>query len=545
MRNKNTLPLVALTLSIVGILVSAVSAYLLADLPLVWEISLGIGVGALVAYIALDWKSIFAVVSRRGTKYGMNAGLVSIVAIAIAVFANMIGAEHDLKKDVTKNQIHSLSDQSIKILTNLKTDVTAKVFTDPRYKGDLEENFGRYTYYSKKFHVDFVDYDRDPTLMKKYKIKAGAAATIVIESDSREARVDNLSGVEDPKFEEKITNAIIQATKGGKKKIYFVTGHGEHSPADSSNEGLSSIKDALEAGRYSVSELLLISADKIPTDADVIVDAGPKSEIMERELKLLDEYQQSGGKLLMMVDPQSPASLKPFLAKYGADWNPKKTVYELNPLQKLAPGQSPLVPVITSYDFSHEITRDIRNIGNGIKDISVFPIPTPIEKMAKMPEGYSATSLFSTSARSLEVDMVGDQVKVNEKSDRRGPLSLALAITGPGKKAPSPAADAAKKPNADKEASKSAELRMVAVGDSRFIMNGVSTYGINSDLFQNMVNWLSNDEDLISIRPRPSDMRQFDLTEMNVKIVFLASVFFLPLIMIFSGLAVWLSRRRK
>ncbi len=541
MANKNsTIALIALTLAIMGGLVSAVSAYLMTDLPLVWQISLGISVVALATYFVLDWKVILGVFSKKSARYGLNAFFVSVVALGIVVFANMIATEHDIKKDVTKNQLHSLSDQSIKIMNNLKSDVTAKVFVEPSQKQAYQDLFDRYTYFTKKFKVDFVDFDRDPLMVKKYKIKSNI--TVIVESENREARIDNLQGADDPKFEEKLTNAVIQVTKGGKKKVYFVTGHGEHSPSDTGREGLSNIKEALESGRYSVQDLLLISADKLPADADVIVDAGPKSEIMDRELKLLEDYQKRGGKLMVMVDPQSPASLKPFLAKFGVEWNPKRTVYETNPLQKLAPGQSPLVPVVSSYDATHQITRDIRNIGNGIKDISVFPIPTPVEKMAKIPDGLALTALFSTSARSLEVMMTGDQIKVNEKTDRHGPLSLGIAILGKKPGDPTKKAEA-KKPEGE-EATPS-DTRMVVVGSSSFIVNGLSTYGINGDLFQNMVSWLAQDEDLISIRPRPTDLREFDLTEMNVKVIYVASVFFLPLVLIFAGLAVWMSRRRK
>ena len=46
------------------------------------------------------------------------------------------------------------------------------------------------------------------------------------------------------------------------------------------------------------------------------------------------------------------------------------------------------------------------------------------------------------------------------------------------------------------------ETRVVVVGDSDFASNGVLGIQGNRDLFMNMVGWLSQQENLISIRPK-------------------------------------------
>lgn len=296
-------------------------------------------------------------------------------------------------------------------------------------------------------------------------------------------------------------------------------------------------------------ELPLLQKEAVPADAEILVVAAPKTDFMDHELKMMETYLKTGGKALFLVEPMSTPTLKPFLEKFGAQWLPKKTVFETNPLQKLAAGGNPLIPVVTSYDPTHEITRDARQL-------SYFPIPTPIEKMAKIPSDLKVTSLFSTSNRSLEVEMMGDKVKLNEKTDRKGPLSLALAIAGTveKKEAKVDKADKAGKSEekvegktAEKketEAPKNKEYRVVVVGDADFACNGPVRHGINGDLFQNMLSWLAQEEDLISIRPKPADTREFEITEVKTRIIHFASVILLPLIMLISGFAVWASRRR-
>lgn len=537
---KEQLSILLLISAVTALLFAAMTAYLLGHLPWVWRTLAISGVVLLVAYVALERKSVASGLSKRTTQYGLNSILMSMIALAVVVVLNFIVAQHDIKKDYTKDKLHTLSDQSEKVLKGLKQEVRLRAFVGPNQIQEFDQILDKYTYVSKMVKKDYIDVDKEPLAVQKYGIKQ--QGTIIVETENRNARVDNLMGADDPKVEEKITNAIIAVAKGEKKKVYFVTGHGERLVSDSGREGLSEMKEALEASRFKVEELLLADKDKIPADAEVVVVAGPKSDFMEHELKMLDGYLKAGGKVLFMVEPTSSAGLKPFLAQYGVEWKPKKTVLETNRLQQLA-GGNPLTPIVNAYSASHDITKEA-------KQMSIFPIPAPVEKAATVPSGYQVDSLFSTSTRSLEVEMSGDKVKVDEKKDRKGPISLALSISGKVKEEPKKAEDSGAKKEVGKEtlqppAEKSAEFRMVVVGDADFAANGVKRFGINSDLFQNMLSWLSKEEDLISIRPRATDSSQFEITEERFRIIHLASVWILPPMMFLSGLFMWLMRRRK
>jgi ABC-type uncharacterized transport system involved in gliding motility auxiliary subunit len=58
-----------------------------------------------------------------------------------------------------------------------------------------------------------------------------------------------------------------------------------------------------------------------------------------------------------------------------------------------------------------------------------------------------------------------------------------------------------------------------------------------------MMNWLTSDEDLISIRPKEAEDRRLTVTGNAMRTLFLTSVIFLPLIVIVSGVSVWWKRR--
>jgi ABC-type uncharacterized transport system involved in gliding motility auxiliary subunit len=86
--------------------------------------------------------------------------------------------------------------------------------------------------------------------------------------------------------------------------------------------------------------------------------------------------------------------------------------------------------------------------------------------------------------------------------------------------------------------------RIVVVGSSSFLGNQILAAPVgNRDLALNMVNWLTSDEDLISIRPKEPEDRRLKITGSAVRVLFLTSVVFLPLIVIVSGFSVWWKRR--
>src|SRR6185437_1703505 len=132
--------------------------------------------------------------------------------------------------------------------------------------------------------------------------------------------------------------------------------------------------------------------------------------------------------------------------------------------------------------------------------------------------------LFETTDNSFAtMNLTSAEVRPS-KTDKKGPLTLGAAGTY----------------NTGKE---NGNGRFVAVGSSRWISNGFLRFNGNRDLFMNMMNWLSSDEDLISIRPKEPEDRRLSMTNSQMSMVFYESVVFLPLLMVGAGISVWWKRR--
>lgn len=508
------------------------AAYLRPDMPLVWQVTVGLGVVFLLAWLVQDRTFLGKALSKKTNLYGINSIVMSVVVLAIAIFANMIANKYDVKWDMTSNKLHTLSDQSVKVVRGLDQPIVFKVFVSPAQQNEFSKIVDKYTYHSQgndMLKTEYIDVDKDPFTVQKYDIKR--LGTIVVESQARSSKIE-LSGPDDNQIESKITNALIQVSKGGKKKVYFTTGHGERLVSEASAQGYSQMKQALASSRFDVEELISVDKEAIPADAEILIVAGPKKDFMKHELDMIEAYIKKGGKALVMVEPDSTKGLKPWLEKFGVKWTPGETIIEMNVLARLA-GGNPLTPVVTKYDAGSQITKDL-------KQISIFDITTPIEKSEKTPEGYVLSQLFSSSDKSKQMPVPkSGRIDLRAPGTRPGPVPLAVAVSSKinGANPETKPGEAPKTP--------SAEFRMVVVGDSDFGSNRWRNTGVNGDLFQNMLSWLAEEEDLIAIRPKETNESKFEITQGNFRTIYYASVFILPLLMLISGLSVWITRRRK
>jgi ABC-type uncharacterized transport system involved in gliding motility auxiliary subunit len=84
---------------------------------------------------------------------------------------------------------------------------------------------------------------------------------------------------------------------------------------------------------------------------------------------------------------------------------------------------------------------------------------------------------------------------------------------------------------------------MVVIGNSNFATNRTAGVQRNGDLFLNSVNWLAQDQDLISVRPKSPANRRVTLTQSQEKILQWLTVLILPGLVILSGVTIWWKRR--
>ncbi|HUK33918.1 MAG TPA: GldG family protein [Vicinamibacterales bacterium] len=483
------------------------------------------GLVCLLVYILGQWRDIAKLFSRRQARYGTLTGVSVLVVLAILVAINYIGAKQNKRWDLTTNKQFSLSDQTRTVLQKLDSPLDVTVFTRESDFQPFKDKLKEYEYVSKNVKTDYVDPDKKPAIAKQNQIEA--YGTILFKYKDRSERITSDS-------EQDITTAIIKVVQGTTKKVYFTSGHGEKDPTSSERDGYKAIADSMVKENYTVDKLVLAQTGSVPDDAAVVVVAGPKTDFFPGEITALKNYLSKQGKLLLELDPPDRVDSPPLtnLVALAHDWGMdvgNDIVVDVSGMGQLI-GTDASVPVAANYP-AHAITQRF-------KYLTAYPAARSVTPVSGGVNGHIAQGFVETSPRSwAESDLKGmltsGKVSFSAASgDKQGPITIAAAVSAAGA-APAGAAAEALKP----------ETRVVVFGDSDFAANsGLGIQG-NRDLFMNTVGWLSQQENLISIRPKEADDRRLTMTAAQQTNVTWLSLFILPGLVFFVGVSTWWRRR--
>ena len=442
---------------------------------------------------------------------GANLALYTVIGIAIIVLVNWYVNRHDKRWDLTPNQQYSLSPQSKKILKGLKQNVTIYAFDRKQDFSRRRDLLGEYKSASNHVAVQYVDPDRQPALAKQFGIQTYGTIEVVSGTRHFQAQTTN---------EEGVTNALIRVLMG-QKTIYFMDGHGERSVDDTGRDGFANLKKELNNESYAVKTLMLLQKNEIPADCEVLVIAGPKHDYLPAEIATISKYIKGGGRVLVMLD----AGVKvPDLNKMLADWGitaRNDLVVDLNPVARLF-GTTPDMPLIIKYG-TNPIVEPLQ------RTATLFPLSRSLDVSKDAKGGATPEMLCETSGDSFGVEGFNPkvrQVSYQPGKDLKGPLTVAAADT------------------ISSQDGKKGEGRLVVTGTSLLGANAYLGFQGNKDLVMNMINWLSAEESLISIRPKPQEHQSLDINQRQMGRLLYLGVFGLPLAIILVGAGVWWRRRR-
>lgn len=491
------------------------------------------GLACTLLYILSQWREVARSFSGRQARFGTLAVASIAVVLAILVVINYLGARHNKRWDLTASRQFSLSDQTKKVLQGLQKPVHIRVFDRSDGFDRFRERLDEYQYTSKQVTTEYIDMERKPALANQFQVQT--TGTVVLAYDGRTEKVTSDG-------EQELTNGLIKVVQGTQHKLYFVQGHGERSTDGSDRSGYSAITAALTSDNFASDKLVLAQVKAVPADASILIIAGPKTDFFPAEVDMLKAYLAKGGKVFFMLDPPDRADAPEVtnLAALLKDWAIEigtNVVVDASGMGQLL-GTDASVPVAAKYD-AHPIT-------DRFTLITAYPLARSVSAITAGANNRFATNLVQTSPSSwAEADIkglttTGRVSRDIDKGDKAGPISLAAAVSAAATDVPpAPAPDPAKK----EEAPKPPESRIAVFGDSDFATNGYLGIPGNRDLFLNTVNWLAQQENLISIRPRDPEDRRITLTADQMRRIFWLTVLIMPGLILFAGVQTWWRRR--
>ena len=473
----------------------------------------------LIAYFVLNFKDIKTGLSSRSARFGSNALLVVVFTLGILIVINILASRFSARVDTTASRLYSLAEQTEKVMKNLEQDVKVLGFYKAGESQQAEELLTEYSHFSQRLKTEFLDPDKNPGIAKQYSINR--YNTVIVESMGKRERIDELT-------EENLTNAIIKVTRDEVKTLYFTTGHGERSLQDSEQNGYSTAKQLIQDENYNIDEIMLAAAGaEIPSDCSVLVLASPRSDLLPHEAEAIKGFLKRGGKVLFLLDTDSPQSYSDFVGEYGFDVG-NNIIVDYSGMGQLF-GAGPTIPIVSQYE-DHVITRDFRVM-------TFFPEARSVAQKESVPSGAALEELAKTSRQSWAEtgSLASGQVSFDPEQDVEGPVSVFTIFEKTAEEQPE---------NTEFEVdTDAAKTRIAVFGDADFASNGYINVQGNKDLFLNTVSWLAAEEDLISVRPRSPEDRRLNMTQKQSRLLLWGGVILLPLVIF--GLGVIVYRKRK
>jgi ABC-type uncharacterized transport system involved in gliding motility auxiliary subunit len=434
-----------------------------------------------------------------------NAGFaLALLAGAILVYA--LTAYFPLQTDLTQNARNSLDAASLQVLGQLDGPVRVTVFSSER--GDMRTQIGNfiaiYQRYKPDISLAFVDPARNPDQARKADIQFNGE--IVVEYQGRREHISVLDRQSFP-------GALLNLSRRTDQVVMYVTGHGERKLDGIANDDLGQFGRRLRQLGFRISALDLVSSPGVPAKTSLLVITEPQVDWMPGEVDKLMQFVDHGGNVLWLLDPDTSLhGLAPLAQTLGLVLDPGIVIDPDAQLMRAPPTWT----VATHYP-SHPITRDF-------KLPTVFPFARAVGH--EDTSAWKYNSLINAAARgwvSPTRPRGNETLRYDKTVDAPGPVDIALAL---------------------ERTANDREQRAVVVGNGAFLSNMNAGNGGNLNLGINMVNWLCNQDNFVTILPKAFRDTAITLSLVQLEFISFGLGIVAPLLLVMAGALVWWRRKR-
>ena len=548
---------------VVGIILGGVLFAFVRSLSLYGAVVLGIG-AVLVALVAISYfsKVVAAFFSRTG-RYGVNTVIMVAAFIGLVVLANYVAFENSFRVDTTATNQFSLAHSTRDLLEQLDRPISVIAYYPDEItnidmltrRGKVENMLIEFSQRSGNFTYQFVDPQKEADLARSQ----GVTAYETLSVSAVGADIIDLLQPTDTVFsrlEQDLYTALLVATGAERKKVYFLTGHGERDIGQKAEDGYDQIRLGLEGDNYEVANLIWPITDEdvaVPDDAALLVIAGPTGELPIAHVDALNFYmagrntdgeaRREGARLIFLAEPDTHDTFRAFLAFWG--------VVVTNGYIRDIEGSQPNAPRTLRLGLYND--GNPSGTGRLFNELLGFP-PAPLEIVQPRGTGLGVSFMQGAAAlqyipedppNRLPVPIVATtpSARLIDDIERVDPIEddpeglFFPAIYLHNIVAPVGAVAPTSRPPDNEIAA------MTVFGDSDFIANRNVQRGSSAALFLNSANYLMGDFSLVSIRDREFVYREWNLDENEFNFVRFSTWLLLPGLMGLMAIVVWWVRR--
>ena len=323
--------------------------------------------------------------------------------------------------DLTTQNLYTLTDDSVKLINNLKQDVTLYVLSAENSADDtVVRTLENYEDESSHIKVEYVDPAVSPNFYSSYTdaapsdgsiiVVSGEKSKVIDASDLYEYSVDYSTYTQTKSAydgEGQLTSAISYVTGD------VITGHGESSLD-------SSFQSALEKMNIAVEELTLLQQDAVPDDAEAIIINGPTADFSADDAAKISTYLAGGGKALITTAYNKTADTPNFDSVLAA--------YDIS----VTSGMVMDSDNTHYYQYPFYLLPDVKSATQTSKvDKYVFlPYAQALSNTGEHPDTLEWTDLLTSSDSAyIKTDVANIRSVEKEATDQSGQFTLAANVT--------------------------------------------------------------------------------------------------------------------
>jgi len=435
-------------------------------------------------------------------------GLFVLLLLLLVGLLGYLGREYNVQWDISQNGRNTLSQASAEILQKMDGPVTVTVYvTDQDARlGDIRnlisEFLRLYQRIKPDFTFTFIDPTEHPKVTQEAGIKVNGEMVVTFNGRSEHLTIVN---------EQVFTNLLIRLVRSGEKLVMGLSGHGERRLDGRANHDLGEFGKQLSMKGFKTDSLNLAIAQDIPTNASVLIIASPQVDLLKGEVDKILAYVARGGNLLWLIDQESLRGLQPLAEKLSITLTPGVVVDPQS--QQL---KAPITFALGANYGQHPVTRNFNNI-------TIFPFARQISLNES--KEWNSVSLVEVAQNGwVETGKLESDVTFDEMYDVAGPISIAAAL---------------------RRTLQDREQHVVVIGNGHFLANSYLGNGSNLDFGINLINWLVEDENLITIQPRATLDSNLTMSKSALTVIVSVFLIILPLFFLVCGITVWWQRSRR
>src|SRR5436190_15258020 len=483
----------------------------------------------------------------RRVRIGLNVLAQIVLALFLVAMVNSIAFKHYARWDFSRDQKYALSDKTKRFLDSLKGKMRITVFFPPTtaITTDVQNLLTEYQYAGKgKIDIEHIDPERNLSrakeLFDKYKVVTDEPLLVFdYEGRNKTVKASEMADIDQSgmavgegprvaafKGEQAITGAMIDLVEGKKKTLGYVLGHKE--PPLTQASPISILKTFIENENIQFKELNLLDVDAIPEDVKTVVIIGPQYDFSDREMKVLRNFWDKQGRILLLLDPAAKTpKLGAFVNELGVKVNDDRLMVFLQTgIQELALTRDVQARFLGDSPITKRLA-DVRALFlGGTSSLTLEPdrvraANTRLEPLIQAEKSYFAESDYNTDNQA--------KLQADAKRDNNAQITIGAAVEKGG--------------SADERVQLNSS-RLVVVSNATFVQDNTITQDQQGlDFISGSVNWLLSREQLIGIAPKVSKPLTFSLNADALARLRWIVLIFMPLIPAVIGTVVWWQRR--